>query len=249
MQKRGQLALFLIIGIAIIILTALALSLNKVISNKALFLIDVKEVDNYIKVCGEYITEETLNYIYLYGGYTTVNEIPKSKDDVACLVYKEGSLYKNKLPATNGYKDFLENEISEQLKLNLPSCLNLQEKFNEYNINAKSLQVNVDMPSYNQDSLKVYIIYPIEIEKGNIKEQLSTFNIRYKSSLNNIYKYVNIISGEEAGSLNNNQGFTNNRCDTIIEGIQIKCIDAIDLRKYNLIDPINQKEFSFGVCR
>lgn len=264
MYKRGQLTLFIILGIIIFAIVFFFLfigsdkSLKKEILSPIAKTTELRKAQEFIDGCLETLAKEVIDNVYSYGGYAELNNIPRTVNNKNCLVYKNINLYSSYALT----QDFVESQIKEYIEKNLDGCLNFKEF--KYGIIYNLSELSVSLPDevvFGRKIIEVILNYYIRIEDN--KPELKNSKFIMPSNLVKIIKISSsLIAGNEANSLNgcnsflpcnqiNGNSYCSNQgsyCNSNCEGIQINCIDYIN-REYNLIDDKNHKIFSFVVCK
>ncbi|MBI2673389.1 hypothetical protein HYX19_03955 [Candidatus Woesearchaeota archaeon] len=264
MYKRGQVTLFLIVGmlvlIAVVVLLLSEQSTKKEPATQAISE-EANKVQGLVDGCLEILSAEAIDNVYSAGGggYADPEQIPRKVDGKACLVYNNRDGYSNYAVS----KEFVEEQIKEHIRDRLNSCLNLQQ-FRDFSLMYKFIDLKVALPVEvisGRKTLDIDFDYNINITKGIQHAELSHSRFTVQSNLAKIIKITSsFITGDEAGALNtcssflpcedlgrfcNAQGNYNNvNC----EGIQISYTDSFN-REYSLIDDTNGKLFRFSICR
>ncbi len=261
MIKRGQITLFLIVGMLIFI-TIVILLLNKPDAKKEpaqSISEEAKRVQGFVDGCLEILSKEAIDNVYSFGGYADPHQIPRKSGEKACLVYNNGNSYSNYAVS----KEFVEEQTEEYIKNRLNSCLNFQE-FKGFSLIYRFIDLKATLPAEVISGRRTFDIdfdYSINITKGIQHTELSHSRFTMQSNLAKIIKITSsFIAGDEAGALNtcnsflpcedlgqfcNAQGdYANVNC----EDIQITYTDSFN-REYSLIDNANGKLFHFSICR
>ncbi|MBU4456259.1 MAG: hypothetical protein KKA65_02050 [Nanoarchaeota archaeon] len=146
MNKKGQITLFIILGIILIAVVILGFTLKdkfmKTRSEDDAALIaslppDIAEVRKEIDSCSQFVLEEAILEVGNYGGYNSPLENSLEVEDVFVTYgYLEG---RNVLPTIS----VIEEEINEYVETFLPDCANL-ESF-DFEISSKNPNVKVEI--------------------------------------------------------------------------------------------------------
>ncbi len=166
MKKRGQLTLFLVLGIILVILVfvmvyyraAITDTVSKKVLNKAVVLpSNVKNVQSYVQSCVEDNSLSSLYYLGGQGGLSspTPNNAFVSDDFHAAYGYYNG---KNTLPSL---ADF-ERDFSASMNSFLPTCL-ASADFNKLKISPSKPSTNLE---FFDDKVKVSVDYPLAVSEG-----------------------------------------------------------------------------------
>lgn len=264
MYKRGQLTLFIILGIIIfaIVFFFLFIGSDKGFKKEILSPIakttELRKAQEFIDGCLETLAKEAIDNVYSYGGYAELNNIPKTVNSKNCLVYKNINFYSSYAPT----QDFVESQIRIYIREKLDGCLNFKDFKYGIIYNLSGLDVSLpDEVASGRKTIEVILNYYLRIEDN--KPELKSSRFTMPSNLVKIIKITSLfIAGNEASSLNacngflpcsqiNGNSYCNNQgsyCNSNCEGIQINCVDSIN-REYNLIDYKNDKVFSFVICK
>ena len=198
MQKRGQVTLFIIIGIVIVLLVAgfLAFKGNLLKSEwekaqaESLAIPDeAQEVHDHVSGCVEELVEEPVNLLGMQGGYITLPEdpVPSSAYNPFSnsLEIFEGSGMRSAYwfyEAANGIqydqmplKEEMELEMAEYINNNLASCTSNFSLFQEYNVSVGDVYTEVEILD---DKVLFTVDYPVRIE---LEEWVFDFPYFYES--------------------------------------------------------------------
>jgi len=190
MHKRGQVTIFVILGILIVMILALVFYLYgnklKIETNKqpTFDASQVEPLKNYIEDCINIKGQDALNLVGKQGGlinpvqYQNWNcKAPNDCDHVSYLCYTtEYAACYNKRPFL---AQTTEEEINSYLTKELPQCINLQKiRDVGFNIQTGTLKVST---SIGDQATIINLDYPITITKGDtlLKEDRfsKTFNV------------------------------------------------------------------------
>ncbi len=170
-NKRGQLALFIIVGVIIVggIVGYFAISQRSLDSSSSA----VKKFPEFNSVVGDCLEGAILDGIYfnsLQGGYYDVPEPKKSYEEILDVPFFWVS-GQEKVPKLNVWEDELEKSI----KKDLSSCMLDSDSLLErgYNLSIGGVKsVNVDLSG---EIVKVSVDWPITIFQGDNVQLLSKF--------------------------------------------------------------------------
>jgi len=203
MHKRGQVTVFVILGILIIAVLAIIFYLYgekiKIPTQDQEFDFSKTEiVKNYIESCIEKAGNEALTLVGKQGGEVNpgfYQQYYNDKISYLCYTNSYSACY-NKKPFL---KEFIEREINAYIKERLNSCLNLEDIKNQgYEIQTGSLDVNTNLNLYN---VLVEINYPITIRgKSGQIVQLNKFNKIFNIPLGRLIKVAEDVVNNEIKS-------------------------------------------------
>ena len=172
MQKKGQLTLFVVLGVVLVILVALMVyyrasiteTVSKNILNRNVALPrEVKEVQDRVQRCVEANSIITLYYLGEQGGILVPSPDNSFMNDNLAVAYGYDK-GKNVLPALVDFR----REFSNSMNDFLPGCL-ASGDFGKLNVQGKEPSTSVD---FLDDKVMVSVDYPITVNQGE-----TTFNI------------------------------------------------------------------------
>ncbi|GEM_PF-5717981 len=269
MFKRGQISLFIIVGIVIFAVIIFFLFLGSGVNNNVKkenvasqsINEEAKKIQGFVDSCIEVLSKEAVDNVYSFGGYSDTASIPRKINEKTCLVYSNENIYSNYAPTQN----LIEARIKNYIENKLNSCLNFQE-FKSVSLEYHPLNLTVSLPIEvvsERKTLDINFYYNLSITKGNQHIELKHSKFTMPSNLVKIIKIVSsFIAGNEAGSLNSCNNFLpcnqlgisdycniqGSYCNANCEGVQINCVDSVN-REYSILDNINGKAFYFSICR
>ncbi|MDD5253712.1 MAG: hypothetical protein PHG05_01230 [Candidatus Nanoarchaeia archaeon] len=178
MGKRGQVTLFIIIGIVIVVVIALFLIVGRSSGNETTLgekiSSDTEAIYDFTQDCVEQVGEDSLVLIAKQGGNY------KEHQDVV----KVGSLNIAKFYSSYGGGPPSDGKIIDEINLyfrdNFLNCVNYFQEFKTegYTINYGDIFVNVN---YYEDSTLLKVDFPLKIKKGN--EEVNYNQFEYKSDI------------------------------------------------------------------
>jgi len=194
MRKRGQITLFIMVGMLILIIVSVSLFLvsdstgdpTNVIKST----IDSTSIKNFMDLCVGQVTLEGLVFISQRGGYY---EIPPQliKDDTS--LWYEGH---NIQPFLFEFK----SSLSQYVRENLDACINDMEYFKQqgYDIeNPENDRIKVNV-IFGESEVYGKVTYPGKIKKGTYIHNLKDFSFRHDVRLKELYElstaFINQIS-------------------------------------------------------
>ena len=191
MQKRGQVAIFVVVGILILILFGMFVYMETSAGTEKLAA-NVQEaqqsnqlespVQVYVETCLERTGEEALLSVGKHGGYL---DLPAESDQVMQLPYYlfENASYVPPL-------DTVLKELAAYVNLNLHSCLNNFESFKEqgYDVRAGRGEMTTMI---GKNELHFIAEFPVIIKAGNEEIQLNSFSAAVSTRLDEMLSLVN----------------------------------------------------------
>ena len=173
MNKKGQITLFIIIGIVLVIVVGLTLFLVR--SNKTGTIEEeVSEsatLKGFVENCIEEVAVPALYLQGLQGGYIYPPEDSFQMEEYNYRISYLYSLGKNNVPS----RTQMQNDINRYINENLDSCL---DNFNVY----KEQGYDISLESINTKStiglndVFIKVNYPIILTKGNTREEVNEFS-------------------------------------------------------------------------
>ena len=240
MDKRGQVALFIIIAIIIAVISILGfifkdsiLNIQKqeTINTQVIPLL-IQPINNFILDCVEKLGKDSLVYIGENGGYYNQNN--------------SYYLINNKL--TIPPKKIIESSLSSYVNNNMKNCT---KDFSNFKKDFKIKQGKIETKTTIMDKkVNFKVNYNIEIEKLNQKYNINSFNVDINNNLNKIYNSIVM-------SLNNHTNYSMIcvSCLSDISDISNLSIEVYNINEneveYVFIDkeyPINNQDYKFKIA-
>lgn len=179
MAKRGQITVFIIVGIVILVILALFLFIRGEKEIEMPEEIDTTSVKNFVSSCLAITGKEAAVYTGKLGGYYVVPEPYVVYENSLVPVYCDEGV--NKTPA----KERIEQEISAYVDNNLIACINDFSNFPGMKIEAGDISTKTTI---TQNGLLFELTYPLLI---NEKQSLDLFTKEVPIELGKIYSVVN----------------------------------------------------------
>ncbi len=204
MQKRGQLTLFIILGLVIVILAALyffvakpyVLPVSQEDLNK-----DMENIENDIKDCLAKVSEEPFKRIGLQGGFLTTPSgsyrlYDDSRISYLCYNIPGQATCSNRMLLMKS----MEKELSEALTNELPTCLNIHKfsQFKPYQVSTpKKPQIDVSIRRFDA---VVTLDYPVRLtsKRSPVSVEKSKFETVLTIPLGRLYEVSQEIVNQEA---------------------------------------------------
>ncbi len=202
MHKRGQITVFVILGILIIVVLAVIFYLYDLrISplqqeQPELDFSRTEVLKNYVEGCIEEAGDKAINFVGKQGGeiqpgfYQNWNCIePGRCDHVSYLCYTtENAACYNKKPFL---KSFVENEINTYVSRQISSCINLDNLRNQgYNVQAGNMKLTTQVNDY---TTTITLDYPITLTKGDASVQQNKFTKTFNKPLGRLIRVAEDI--------------------------------------------------------
>jgi len=185
-SRRGQITVFIIIGIFILLVIAGLLFMRgsfqrAEIENKEDNIIDSAQlggdVQNYIENCIERTGEDGIHFIGEQGGYYDLPEVYDSDFNLPFYFYEDEDLSPS--------KKIVEKELAKYMDEMLFFCLENFEYFEEkgYQIEEDEVQTEVNILD---SKVKFRINFPVYVTKGSVGKELLVFETDIQSRLETI---------------------------------------------------------------
>lgn len=188
-SKRGQVTLFIVLGIVLVIAVAVGIFLRKEISqsiqdvkisSNAALQQKVEEVKPFVQDCLESVTEDAVLRIIAKGGYS------KPKKSVEYNYYNV-PIYFDKGKETVPAMQDIANEIAFAARDNIVSCAN----FNAVNLPVKALKRPEAAVSIGKKAVAVELDWPLQVVSGEDSVTISEFSAEVKADI--FYPYEHAI--------------------------------------------------------
>jgi len=203
MKKRGQITIFIIMGILILASVGLFFYYKTVMSNQGEALSsEFMPVRDYIDICIERTAMEGLTTLGINGGFITFpSEIEASPFNYLSTSPVPG--LKNPYWWHNGINstptlDFMRSQLSEYVTSELSSCLNDFSGLKE-DYEIKPLGNIVTVSKINQMDVSFDVTYPLLVTgiHNNTRVRMEKFNILLPVRLKEMYELANTILGSQ----------------------------------------------------
>lgn len=174
MKKNGQLTIFIIIGILIvlIIMGIVAIRTGILNFNKEKINPEFTPVYDFVKDCIKITGEEAIYHIGLTGGYVVVPETEKSLDfdnesdaEIAYYFYNK----ENHMPS----KEQIEKELSFYIDNFIYFCINDFRDFPDFDVKQGEAKTTAKIEN---NKIIFSVNYPLSIKKENKTSEIKYFN-------------------------------------------------------------------------
>lgn len=192
-DKKGQVTLFVILGIAIVALTILVLYLK---TNLFLFNPTVEDLNDQMDSIQEHVTEclfnigdEPIRRIGLQGGYLSTPDGTYRMHNDASISYLCFNI-QGKPQCMNRMllKSNMEKQLEENIDFMLKSCLDVKgfKRFGSFDIMASDWESDVDI---RNNDVVVKLDYPITLKskKSNTQVSVNEFYRKFNYPLGYLY--------------------------------------------------------------
>jgi hypothetical protein len=189
MQKKGQVTIFIIVGIIILGSVALMLFLQKsVIPENDTDIMFATQVQTFVEKCIDNTGKDAVYYVSEQGGYADLPEVYDS-DFSLPFYFHEG----NTIAPT---QETIEGQLSVYMQEMLPFCLDFTSLEEEgYNIESEEIMVKTKI---SRMKVSFLVNYPLYVSKGNIGRELVSFAGEIPTTMKTMIETSNqILSGIE----------------------------------------------------
>lgn len=201
MKKRGQVTIFIILGIIIV----LAVGILLYISHKSAAIhkqeqADSSEVEAMIRVCSEQATMEALRQAGLHGGYVnprgdpTIQEVGDGRAIEARYFFEDTAVsyaYMNRKGQLPSIQE-LSTVTSNFVRRSLGGCVNLSfYARKDYSVVAPSHSAQNVKVTILKEEVLVEVVYPVELRKDSTTFTVPTVSGRVKTRFGLLYDKAN----------------------------------------------------------
>ena len=206
MNKRGQVTIFIILGIILVAIIGFVLVLTQTNVNLKRFIpVQTVSLSDHIEGCIEDTGNKALDLIGKQGG--DINPAlfqPYLGNSLTYLCYTDSFL-----PCSNRQPflaQHIENEIKNYINAEIKNCIDLSLFSNKgYTVQANSFTTNIAIGTYNT---VITLDYPITITKGDITESKQRFAHTFNIPLGRLTEVANdIVKVESLGGDFNNLAY------------------------------------------
>jgi hypothetical protein len=174
--KKGQVTIFIIIGLMILLTFSILFYFQKSIEGNNInlkrifsFKLDTIPIKNYVEDCLQATSNEAINYVGKHGGYYDLDNVISTNSAIYNTAYYF-FLGQNLMPNKNN----VEKEISNYIDDNLFFCLQNFAVFEEQGFNIKFGDIKSSV-NLNNDNLRVSLNLPLTIKKDSQIYKLDYF--------------------------------------------------------------------------
>ncbi|MDD5178350.1 MAG: hypothetical protein PHT54_03680 [Candidatus Nanoarchaeia archaeon] len=178
MRKRGQVTLFVIMGLMIVVIVALFLILKGNIKGQTEIPEEFSKVNDFVQGCVEDVGSRSIGIVSLFGGYYP------PKENIEGFTY-----FKEKYITLEEF----EKSLSNYFNANLVGCVSFVE-YGGYEITSNN--VNSEF-SIKDNSVELKVNYPYTLTKGgNSFEFNEEYEAEFDEKLKDMYDTGNDIYNE-----------------------------------------------------
>jgi len=203
-NKKGQVTLFVILGIVIVVVALLVLHTR---TNLFLFNPSVEDLNNQLEGINEHVVdcilevgEEPIRRIGLQGGYLGASTgayivYNDSTINYLCFNIEDSPQCMNRMLLEKN----MEEQLSENIEFMLGSCLDVKsfKKFGGFEIVSGDWDCDVEI---KKDNVVVNVYYPVQLKstKSDVEVSMSDFYKSFDFPLGYLYDASQIIVNTEA---------------------------------------------------
>jgi len=199
MNKKGQIVIFILIGIVILIAIGFILFIQESASEDtrkeeiAEIPFQIQPVETYVKSCIESSGPLGLYLIGIQGGF--IEPFP-----ISLLTHYSSIAY----GYYEGVKTLVSlqaigSEFSKYIETELPSCINNFEALKGYDITGGEIKAET---VFTEEETIVNVNYPLTIRREGSRTTISDFSVSFPVRLRKIYDVVDTIVDKEADEPN-----------------------------------------------
>jgi len=172
-MKRGQVSVFVIVGVLIVVLILIFFIVRNSEFGKSK--VEIQKIHSFVQDCIEKESMEVIYEIGEHGGY--YNASAKSTESGIAIYYDKGEI---NIPSIED----IEKEISFYLEKRLPFCTRNFTDFKDYKIEQSKIEVEADIRS---KEVKIKVHHPLKITKGENVVLLEDFEVKIPVKLGIFY--------------------------------------------------------------
>lgn len=242
LEKRGQVTIFIIIGVLVVALVILLIYFKEGVFGKALeaeeddiFALsqEAVRVRTYVDSCFDQALKDTLYANAIQGGYSSnVFGLNYSINDFDYVYYIEDGQIN--IPIKNK----LENEIEIGVKRYLITCINFSEFSYDLNYDLADIQVESFI---EDDKVKIKALFPITVTAFEVSSSFKFFTKEVFTNYSNYYKLAVDLTEEQEKHLDD-------FCISCAEiyassyGLEAETVDFVDGNHYVIVYYLSNPE-------
>lgn len=182
MKKRGQITIFIIVGLILVfsMLIIIYMNKNKIGNLDVLQSSDIKPIGYYVDLCVKSSASDALYLLGVQGGYTTPPELYfQSAYAKIAYWYYQGE-------DTSPTLEEMEQELSSYVNRALPECIESLNVFSDMGFEFEFDEIDTKT-KINENNVEFNIDYPITIKKGESVSEISDFQRSFNVRLGHIH--------------------------------------------------------------
>ena len=192
MKNKGQVTIFIVIGIIFLLSLILIIALNTKVKDtivpqiilENLFLRKTDTVKSFVDSCLDKVSKEVLLLNNIQGGKLNLPENIKSIGEISTSFL----FFKNVASLLD--KEEMEMEISLEINRKLPQCTNDFSQIEDVKIISGNVRTKT---SINEEDVTFDVLWPIIIRQNQFTKEISEYQARHEITLKNMIERVNEI--------------------------------------------------------
>jgi hypothetical protein len=200
-RKQGQITIFIILGILIVVSVLIVIFLN---AGERLERASTDDPKLAVQGCVRSAVEDSILVILRNGGMINPTQTITYKDEKYNYLCYQGDYYKNCINIHPMLEESVEREIREDTRAGVQECFNqMKEDFEN-----KGFEVSGGATNYSIDllpgSVEIKLDKEVEIRKGNSSEGIDSFDTSINSPLYWLVMFARDIVNDETVDCNVN---------------------------------------------
>jgi len=185
MNKRGQITVFIVVAIVIVLGLLIYFSIRGGLIDRVNVSPEIRPIYNFVDTCLEEVAEDSIYHIGDNGGYFLY---PERSNEVGIPYYFDRG--ENLIIS----KEEVQEELGEYVNEMMFFCLENFARFGDYEVDAGKIDTNVRII---ERKVIFNVNYPLAIKKGESNFLLENFNKEIPSRLNTVYEVARLITLEQ----------------------------------------------------
>ena len=189
MEKRGQISIFIILGIVVVGVIIASLYLTKEPVQPTQTPVQVDPIREHVEECLDLVSLRGLKLLGMQGGYTDIS----NKDVLSYMNGKLNVVYwldEDSLKAPKFSR--IENELEKFIEKDMEGCVNF-DLFEDFRIEEGNIKANVDF----DEIIYINVEWPLKVVKNDVEYELKDFSNNYDVDMKKIYKLAYGIAETE----------------------------------------------------
>ncbi len=210
-EKRGQVTIFIVIGILIVAAIVLVSLYTQGIilplgqeESKAILGSQVEPLRSFASECIERTSVDALNFIGEHAGYENfvgegLNSIDFAGEKVVVVVRTENG-FANRLPSKDGFERAFAGYINNGGGNQLDSCINNFASFETqgFSISQRSREITADL---SEETVNVKVDWTIDLKRGRARIPVEVPNVIILMNAEKALRVANDIVNSEASGI------------------------------------------------
>ena len=198
MLKRGQITIFVILGIVLVVIVVLLFTLRREILPKNILPTQTVSLQDHVEDCIRESGNNAINLVSKQGGEINPGFYQMFQGNkVEYLCYTSNNL-SSCFVRQPFLQEHIENEINNYVTNNIKQCIDLNLwKDNGYSVSAGNMDVRTTIGRY--DTI-IILEYPVTITKGDVTEAKSRFSYTSRVPLGRLIEVSDDIVNSETVS-------------------------------------------------